>query len=198
MTEKPLISHLVRGEQLATNVVQASCFSLDLFTAPLIVLISFTLIQTQLCKRIMCPQVQNVLKFSSRRKCYSILDVICLVLKNHTEGVKQKSNRAMSPAKKMFISSYRWYKNIKMVKSLIILCIWSKDMNIIYWDWRLKWRWMILAVFSVTQAVAGMATKIQDQTGIRIMISAMPEHCSTSWAIRPTGSWSLRGSIINL
>ena len=32
---------------------------------------------------------------------------------------------------------------------------------------------MILAVFSVTQAVARMATKIQDQTGIRIMTSAM-------------------------
>ena len=72
MMEKHLISHLVRGEQLATNVVQAS-LSLDLFTAPLVVSISFTLIQTQLCKRITCPQVQSMLKFSLKEKLFGTL-----------------------------------------------------------------------------------------------------------------------------
>jgi len=44
-----------------------------------------------------------MLKFNSRRKCYLMLDVICVALRNYAEGVKQKSNKAMSAAKKMFI-----------------------------------------------------------------------------------------------
>ena len=81
MMEKHLISHLVGSKELATNVVWAS-ISFDLFTPPLVVLISFTLIHTQLCKRITRPQVQNVLKFIGKRK-YVIRYLILFVWRSN-------------------------------------------------------------------------------------------------------------------
>ena len=41
--------------------------------------------------------------------------------------------------------------------------------------------------------------KIQSWTGFEPMTSAIPVQCSTNWAIKPTGSWSLlRGSFFYL
>ena len=54
-------------------------------------------------------------------------------------------------------------------------------------------KWMIIAVIYATLAVAKRKPekKIKVWTGFEPMTSTIPVQCSTHWAIKPTGSWSL-------
>ena len=42
---------------------------------------------------------------------------------------------------------------------------------------------MIPAIYSTTKAVASVVRKVQAQTGLQILTSAIPAQCSTSWTM---------------
>lgn len=58
-------------------------------------------------------------------------------------------------------------------------------------------RWIILAVFSATEAVVSIARRIQAWAGIQTLTSVIEVRCSTSWAVRSTRSCLLHGLIIS-